>query len=130
MLAAYGVDVLDPSVSMRRVHVLLERLPPHARRGGEVWSDESELLAVLIDHVAELTWVTASIWSEKKVARPKPVPRPKRRAPVARAAAAADEVRRRAAQDYGGDTVKTRSWSDAIEEIAAMPGMVVTREDA
>jgi hypothetical protein len=118
MLAAYGVDVLDPAVSMRRVHVLLERLPPGARRGGELWSDESELLALLIDHVAELTWVTVTAWGGKKVARPKPLPRPKRRAPAARAAEAADEVRRR---------LRTRSWADAAEEIAKMPGMVVTR---
>jgi hypothetical protein len=127
MLAAYGVDVLDPSVSMRRVHVLLERLPPPARRGGEVWSDESELLALLIDHVAELTWVTASAWSGKKQARPKPIPRPKR-GPVARAAAAAGQARRLIAQDYGDEPVKARSWEDAVEEIAAMPGVVVTRD--
>ena len=31
MLAAYGIDVLDPQGSTRRVHMLLERLPPQFR---------------------------------------------------------------------------------------------------
>jgi hypothetical protein len=76
MLAAYGIDVLDPEVSTRRVHVLLERLPPAARRGGEHWSTEAELLASLIDHVAQLTYVTLKAAGAKTVTKPTPVKRP------------------------------------------------------
>jgi len=122
MLAAYGVDVLDPGVSLRRLHVLLERLPPHARRGGEQWSTESELLAGLIDHVAQLTWVTLRANGAKSARRPQPVPRPgdrKRRPP-------------RAAQ---GDTLasqgpaKSGNWFAAARQLAAIPGVVMS-EDA
>ena len=58
VMAGYGVDVLDPAVTPRRVAVLVERLPPFARGPGEEWSTEADLLALLIDHVANLTWIT------------------------------------------------------------------------
>jgi len=117
MLAAYGVDVLDPSVSLRRIWVLLNRLPPAARRGGEQWSTEAELLAGLIDHVANLTWVTLKANGAKNVSRPKPLPRPKLRPlrPAGQAAAPAP-----------GGPVKTASWTEAAKAIAAVPGVVVT----
>lgn len=119
MLAAFGVDVLDPAVSLRRVHVLLHRLPPFARRAGEQWSTEAELLAGLIDHVAYLTWITLRANGAKGAPRPKPFPRPSvarrdRAVAPSRAPAALDEPR------------KTPSWADAIKQIAAIPGVVVT----
>ena len=73
-MGAYGVDVLDPAVSTRRVWGALQHLPPGALRGGEAWSTESELLAVLIDHVAALTWVTMRAHGAKSAKRPTPVP--------------------------------------------------------
>ena len=76
MLEVYGVDVLDPAVSTRRVAVLLERLPPYARRPGEHWSTEAELLAVLADELAQLTWVTLRAHGAKGATRPRPMPRP------------------------------------------------------
>jgi len=118
MLAAYGVDVLDPEVSLRRIHVLLQRLPPHARRGGEQWSTESELLAGLIDHVAQLTWVTLRANGAKGARRPQPVPRPgdrKRRPP---AAVQGDSLASRPA--------KSANWFAAVKQLAAVPGVVVT----
>jgi hypothetical protein len=115
-MAAYGVDCLDPRVSLRRVHVLLDNLPPQARRPGEQWSTEAELLALLIDHVANLTWVTLRAAGAKGVARPQPIRRPGRRA-VPRPAAPA-------AQDDGGQ-VKARTWGEAAAELAAIPGVVI-----
>lgn len=117
MLAAYGVDVRDPATSTRRVHVLLERLPPSARRGGEVWSTEAELLALLIDHVANLTWVTIRAAGGKNTTRPRPVPRP-RRAVTAQPSA---HVPGRA----DGGPVKTSTWMDAARQLAGMPGVEV-----
>ena len=76
MLEVYGVDVLDPAVSTRRVAVLLERLPPYARRPGEHWSTEAELLALVSDQLAQLTWVTLRAAGAKNATRPRPLPRP------------------------------------------------------
>lgn len=125
MLAAYGVDVLDPAVSLRRVWVLLNQLPPAARRGGEQWSAEAELLALLVDHVAQLTWVTLRAHGAKNAARPKPVPRPPRPGrPVGepgRDAASAEPTR-------AGQPVKSASWIDAAKQIAAIPGVVVSTD--
>ena len=119
MLAAYGIDVRDPAVSTRRVHVLLERLPPHARRGGESWSVEAELLALLVDHVANLTWVTMRAHGAKNATRPRPVPRPRRvvtAQPSAQTPGRAD-----------GGPVKTSGWMDAARMLARMPGVEVSQ---
>lgn len=123
MLAAYGVDVLDPAVSLRRVWVLLERLPPQYRRGGEQWSTEAELLAVLVDHVANLTWVTLKANGAKNAPRPKPVPRPK---PL-RASARQGRDRSRPPTRKPGDPapVKHSTWMDAAAQLSAIPGVVI-----
>lgn len=116
MLAAYGVDVLDPTVSLRRIGVLLERLPPHARRGGQEWSVESELLASVIDSVAMLTWVVARLAGDKNVQKPPPVPRPR------------EHTRMPAPAGNGNSSpgpVKHARWSDAIESLMGMPGVRV-----
>jgi hypothetical protein len=78
-MAAYGIDVLDPAVSPRRVWVLVNRLPPWARTPGEDWSTEASLLAVLSDQIADLTWLVAQLGGSKS-ARPTPLPRPVPRA--------------------------------------------------
>jgi hypothetical protein len=122
MLAAYGVDVLDPGTSLRRIHVLLERLPPHARRGGEQWSTEAELIATLIDHVSMLTWVTMRA-NGSNASQPKPLQRPPDRnaprpQPGRRPRAAIGHV-----EDQGDE--QTASWGDAIAAIAATDGVRV-----
>jgi hypothetical protein len=87
MQAAYGLDVLDPGVSPRRVWALSQRLPPWARRPGEDWSVESELLALVVDNLADLTWLVSQLGGAKS-ARPRPLPRPQGRAAAGVAAEA------------------------------------------
>ena len=119
-MAAYGVDVLDPRVSTRRVHVLLERLPPSARRGGEAWSIESELLAGVIDHLAMLTWITLRAHGAKGAAKPKPVQRPRRGQLSAMTTAA------RPPRSPGSPEGKAGSWMEAGRMLAGIPGVVVS----
>jgi hypothetical protein len=113
MLAAYGIDVLDPRVSTRRVHVLLERLPPYARRPGEQWSTEAELLAALIDHVANLTYVTLKAYGASGVTRPTPVARPGQHRPP-------QQVPRNPSGNGS-----TGSWFDAARALAGVPGVTM-----
>jgi hypothetical protein len=120
-MAAYGIDVLDPAVTPRRIAVLMSHLPPSARGGGEVWSTEAELIAVLIDHVATLTWVTLRAAGAKGVARPKPIPRPRNR--TIRAGSASG---REGPVSAPGAT-KHGTWADAAAALAGMPGMEVDR---
>lgn len=111
-MGTFGIDTLDPAVSTRRVAVLLDRLPPSARVGGEVWSVEAELLAVLIDQVAALTWVTLRGLGAKPP-RPKPIARPARQ--------------RRAGERQAPDAARSSgsgSWASAAAQLAGMPGMV------
>jgi hypothetical protein len=123
MLEVYGVDVLDPAVSTRRVAVLLERLPPYARRFGEPWSTEAELLALVSDQLAQLTWVTLRAAGAKNATRPRPLPRPgdSRFANRGRGQAAAPETagQRPEAPAAG----KAGTWADAARMLAGMPGM-------
>jgi hypothetical protein len=115
-------------VSLRRVAVLLEHLPPAARRGGESWSAEADLLAGLIDHVAYLTWITIRAHGGKG-GKPKPVKRPPDRA---RRQAAAAAGRRRAipaasgrSGGSGAEPVKTGTWAEAIAVMAGTEGVRV-----
>jgi hypothetical protein len=117
-MCAYGIDVLDPKVSTRRVHVLLERLPPAARRGGEHWSVEAELLASLIDHVAQLTYVTLKAHGAKSPPKPTPVKRPPPRGQLAPAPAAP-----RAAAAPA--PVKAGTWAEGIAALAQLRGVEV-----
>jgi hypothetical protein len=112
-MAAYGIDSLDPAVTPRRVAVLMANLPPSARGGGEAWSTEAELLAVLCDQLSALTYVTLRAAGVKNVPRPKPVPRPGRPAP----------------REPGAEGAKHGSWADAAAALAGMPGMVTDRGD-
>jgi hypothetical protein len=121
MLEVYGVDVLDPSVSTRRVAVLLERLPPYARRPGEQWSTEAELLAVLADELAGLTWVTLRAAGAKGAPRPRPLPRPAPARILAPQAAPAAAAPPGAAPP--GSPVKAGSWADAAAMLGGMRGM-------
>jgi hypothetical protein len=109
MLCAFGVDVLDPAVSPRRVWVLGNRLPPWARAGGEDWSAESHLLATVSDQLAVLTYITLQAYGAKGVEKPKPMPRPELRA------AAKPEV-----PQHGG-------WGRVAQELAGMDGVRVIR---
>lgn len=79
MLACYGVDVLAVGTSSRRLWTLLHRLPPYARVGASVetqWSQESYLLAAVVDAVQNLSYITTQVWSKSKVKPPKPLQRP------------------------------------------------------
>jgi hypothetical protein len=117
MLAAYGIDVLDPQVTTRRIHVLLERLPPWSRLPGEHWSVEAELLAAVIDHLAQLTYVTLKAAGAKSVQRPTPVTRPRRRI------SGPQEPAERIEQSYAPG--KAESWGDAVKRLSVMPGVVI-----
>lgn len=95
MLATYGVDTLSPTVTPRRLWVLLQRLPPGAWPDPAVeasWSVEAYLLASAVDRLGELTWITAAVNSKKgkQPKQPKPLPRPGKPQP-----------RRRQGQDLG-----------------------------
>jgi len=114
MLCAYGVDVLDPAVSLRRVWVLANRLPPWARAGGEEWSAETHLLALLADHLANLTYVTLRAAGVKDARRPQAIPRP--RSGAVRAAQQLPQPR----SDGGG-------WAAVAGELAGMDGVRVIR---
>lgn len=114
MLCAYGIDVLDPRVTVRRVWVLAQRLPPWARAMGEPWGAESDLLALVCDHLAQLTWVTLKLGGAKSVVRPKPIPRPSR----ARANAESRSASR--TEPHGG------SIAALAAQLAATPGVVVS----
>lgn len=108
-----GLDVLDTrAVSLRRLWVMANRLPPWARSPGEPWSAEANLLALLVDHVAELTYVTARAAGATGARRPRPLPRPPRE--VARPSAS------RTAPRAAGS-----GWADAARQLAAIPGVVV-----
>jgi hypothetical protein len=117
LLAAYGVDVLDPKVSLRRVHVLIENLPPYARRGGEHWSVESDLLAGVIDYMAVLTYVMLKANGAKGAKKPQPIPRPGER----------DRRQRVAVPQHraAGGPVQTSGWAEAATALAGVPGVRV-----
>lgn len=124
MRAAYGVDVLDPAISCRRVALLLDRLPASARSLGEAWSAEAELLATLVDHVAYLAWVTIRA-NGGKPKKPKPYPRPE---PPQRLVGTTPTRRgktraaRRRSQD---EPRKAAGWFDAANMLSGIRGAVV-----
>jgi hypothetical protein len=120
-MAAYGLDVLDPAaVTPRRLAVLLDQLPPQYRNPGEHWSTEADLLAVLVDQVAQLTYITAKAAGAKNVRPPRPIPRP---APPSAAVA-----QREAAPSPAPGEVKHGTWAGAIAALAGMPGVEVSRD--
>ena len=114
MAAAYGVAVQDAALTPRRMWVLLNHMPPAFRRPGEHWSVEAELLALLADHVANLTWVTLRANGAKSAQRPKPLPRPPRRAGAAAAAVAEHAAERQGSR-----------WAALAEALTGMDGVVV-----
>jgi hypothetical protein len=78
MLAHYGIDVLDPAVSYRRVWTLLRRLPAGAWTDEEslaYWSIEAHLLADVVDALASIAYMLGRLGGGKPK-QPKPVPRP------------------------------------------------------
>lgn len=117
MLAAYGVDVLDPGVTPRRVWVLATRLPPWAQAPGEAWSQEAALLALIVDHLANLTYVTLRAAGAKSVPKPRPLPRPKARA-ASQPHEPSGPARAKAEAAPGG-------WFSAAQQLAVIPGVVV-----
>jgi hypothetical protein len=121
MMAAYGINTRDPRVSLRRVWVLAQRLPPAFRLPGEPWTEEAHLLALLVDHMAQLTYVTIKA-AGGKATRPKPLPRPPEREierPAARAEPAAKPRQRR---ESSPAAVKHEGWAAAIGQLATLPG--------
>lgn len=125
---SYGLDVLDTRVTPRRIWVLANRLPPTGRVAGEPWSAEAHLLAVLVDHVAELAWITARAAGAQNAARPRPIPRP----PTGRDRAAATRTAPPAAgyaEPAEDGPRRSASWAAAVYEIAGMPGVDVRRDD-
>lgn len=87
MLGTFGVDTLSvPGPTPRRMIELLRRIPPGSlfpdHDHPATWSAEAHLLAGLIDHVAQLTWVTAAVNSKRPPPRPRAVPRPGGRRPT------------------------------------------------
>jgi hypothetical protein len=113
--------VLDPAVSTRRVAVLLDRLPPYARRPGEQWSTEAELLAVGAARGGARAWGRLRAPPGKNAARPRPLPRPGIRAQSARNSAG--PARGQAAAPETAGQGKTGTWADAIAALAGTPGM-------
>jgi hypothetical protein len=102
--------VLDDSVSLRRVALALSALPPGTWPDSDhvaSWSITEHLLAVLIDEVRQLTWLTARAAGAKHVARPEPMQRPGAR-------------RRSKASDSAGDGKV--SWSDFTRSMMALEG--------
>jgi hypothetical protein len=77
MLAVYGIDTLDPAVSLRRIKVLSERLPLGSlpRHEPASWTHEAHLLARLNDAVDLLTWIVMRV-AGSKAKQPKPLERP------------------------------------------------------
>ena len=118
MLAAYGVDVLGPGLSNRRMRVLIDRLPAHARTSPDAsasWSTESHLLANIFDAVQALTWTTIRLSASKaRVRQPRPIPRPKN-APKPRGNGPS--------QPQTGKT----SWADAMRQLAGTDGVRSSR---
>ncbi len=109
MLGHYGVDTLSPGVSVRRVWVLLRRLPPGSwpnERSPMSWSLESHLLASVIDSLAVLTAITIRA-AGGRPPTVKPVPRPKA-APLA-------------------PTGPRTSWSELAASLAGQRGVSVRR---
>ena len=79
MLAVYGVDVLDPSVTLRRIWVLGRRLPAGSwpeEHSPMSWSVEAHLLASVLDALAALTFITIKAAGGKPT-KPTAFPRPK-----------------------------------------------------
>lgn len=125
-MMAFGVDVLDPAVSPRRIALLLARLPPWARTAGREWSTEADLLALLIDHVAALTWVTLKAHGAKNVPRPRPMPRPTSdRAGLSGRGGGGSARNPRAIAAPG----KASTWADAAAMLAGIPGVKVSGTD-
>lgn len=111
MFAAYGIDILDPTVSLRRLRVLTHRLPAGAWPDNEhplSWSPEAYLLAQLIDEIAALHWTITRAYGGKP-SKPHrfPRPAPKRRVePQARS-----------------------SWLELGDELSSTPDMAVVVHD-
>ena len=81
-MGTFGVDVLDPAVTPRRLGVLLERLPPGSwpdQHSPASWSAEAYLLAALIDAVQWNTYATLLGKTKARPAKPKAMPRPGQR---------------------------------------------------
>jgi hypothetical protein len=115
MLAHYRIDTLDRRVSLRRIYMLLRRLPAGTWPDTESpasWSVEAYLLALLADRVGALIYVTQRAAGAKSARQPKPVPRP---APVRRPSPAV------------APGARTGSWSAAARGLLGQKGVEVNR---
>lgn len=112
MLAVYGIDVLDPRVTPRRILSLARRLPAGAwpdRQATPTWSPEEHLLAGIFDMLGQLTWITARAYGGKAT-KPKPLPRP--------GDVSANGTKR------PPEGQRTR-WADAARQLAGQAGVTV-----
>lgn len=78
LLARYGVDTLDPGVTMRRVWVLLQRCPGAYLRDPVEWDVQEHLTANVLDSLNALLYVTVKVNSRQgaQVPRIPPIRRP------------------------------------------------------
>lgn len=77
LMRVYHVD--PHSITLRRVWVLMQRLPPGSWKkdaGPGSWTETDYLLANVIDAVNQVAWTVAQSNSKKKVPVPKPMERP------------------------------------------------------
>jgi len=101
LLRVYGVD--SHTVTFRRLKVLLARLPLGAwgkDQGPASWSQETYMLANVIDAVNQVSWVVAQSNSRRKIPAPKPITRP-------------------------GQREARLGWREATDELARMEGVIV-----
>jgi hypothetical protein len=109
MLATFGVDVLDPRVTLRRVWSLAQRLPPGSwpdQSKPMAWSVEAQLLGGLIDAVTWLTFVTVKA-AGGQASKPKPFRRP---------------------WDVAPPSSRRTPWGELAAAVAGQGGVVVTDE--
>lgn len=118
MLAHYHLDPLDRRITLRRLHVLVRRIPAGVWSNPETaesWSIEAHLLAATVDWLAALVYVTLKAAGVKNPSKPTTIPRP---------GALAERQRRNPSRPTGGQT-RTASWTEMIRSTAGQEGVQV-----
>lgn len=118
MLAHYHLDPLDRRITLRRLHVLLARIPAGVWSNPETaesWSIEAHLLAGVVDWLGSLVYVTLKAAGVKNPSKPVPIPRP---------GAQAARQRPTSSRPAGGQT-RSQSWTEMIRSTAGQDGVQV-----